>query len=293
MRPQPKETSPWNVSEDGLQSRGLRSQNWCVPHGRRLESRSQPLTRVIELEIVPRLVLSQRVEPVAPVAALPLRDTGFIEEFARLVLVGEEARICDCLDLARARGSTIEAIYLDLLSATARRMGELWDQDLVHFGDVTVGLIRLQRILRDYGDAFQNEVPHRDQGYRALIVSTPGEQHSFGLSMVGEFFHRAGWGVSGGPGMTLDDMLRQVHHDSFAMIGISLSCETKLELLARCIGRLRGASRNRAPVVLVGGRLFSDHPELVAQVGADGTAGDAMQAVATAEAMIAQVRRGG
>jgi hypothetical protein len=45
------------------------------------------------------------------------------------------------------------------------------------------------------------------------------------------------------------------------------------------IQSIRRASRNRGVGVLVGGRLFIEHPDYVARVGADATAVDGRQAI--------------
>ena len=37
------------------------------------------------------------------------------------------------------------------------------------------------------------DATYKEGGRRALLVSVPGEQHSFGVTMVAEFFRRAGW----------------------------------------------------------------------------------------------------
>lgn len=56
--------------------------------------------------------------------------------------------------------------------------------------------------------------------------------------------------------------------------------------MKRVIEAARGASRNRDLIVMVGGPLFIENPELVALVGADATARDAKEAVLRADAMV-------
>ena len=54
---------------------------------------------------------------------------------------------------------------------------------------------------------------------------------------------------------------------------------------------LRRASRNPDLVILVGGRVFSERPELAQDVGADGTAADGELAVALAVTILEQRAR--
>jgi methanogenic corrinoid protein MtbC1 len=146
------------------------------------------------------------------------------------------------------------------------------------FTDVTVGLARLQHLLRELSAPFENEAEHAAHGRRILLGPAPGEQHTFGTLMVEEFFRRAGWDVAGGP-RSPDEILHLVRREWLDVVGLSASCDILFDGLAGLVGAIRRASRNRNVGVLVGGRLFNEHPELVARVGADATAIDGRQAV--------------
>ncbi len=99
------------------------------------------------------------------------------------------------LDALRAGGMSAEAVITEVLSATARHLGVMWEQDRCTFVDVTLGLSRLQQLLRIYGPAFEAEPALQGSGRRLLLAVVPGEQHTFGLAIVEEFFRRAGWHV--------------------------------------------------------------------------------------------------
>ena len=45
-------------------------------------------------------------------------------------------------------GLPVERVLLDLLAPSARLMGEMWTADQVSFVDVTLGLSRIQQMLR-------------------------------------------------------------------------------------------------------------------------------------------------
>ena len=121
-----------------------------------------------------------------------------------------------------------------------------------------------------------------------LLLPSPGEQHTFGLVMVGEFFRRAGWDVSGGAWTTGADAATLVGAEWFDAVGFSLGAEIHLEALAESIRAVRQASSNPDVVVLVGGPLFGECPEYVQQVGADGMTIDGRDAPALAERLIAE-----
>jgi methanogenic corrinoid protein MtbC1 len=187
-------------------------------------------------------------------------------------------------------GVPLELLYLDLLAPAARHLGILWEQDICDFGEVTVGLCNLRQVVRELSPLFLLGSGGFDPRRRALFLTMPGDQHSFGLYLVAEFFRRAGWVVSTGTPNSRHEISQLVGRESFAIVGLSVGCGTRLDTVATCIQAIRHLSRNRAVGVFVGGPAFVETPRYVSVVGADGTAPDASQAVMKAEAFIAGVQ---
>jgi methanogenic corrinoid protein MtbC1 len=146
--------------------------------------------------------------------------------------------------------------------------------------------------MRELGPAFRCEAEQQAHGRRALLAPVPGEQHTFGLVMVAEFFCRAGWDVWSGPAAARSDLVGLVRGTWFAVVGLSVAGDGHLDSLASTIRAVRRASRNRGIGVLVGGPAFIDHPELAATVGADATAVDGRQAVLQAQNLLTLLSRG-
>lgn len=253
------------------------------------------LVRTIETEIIPRLMLAHRGVPDARPAAgegSVVPGAADVVELTRLILAHDAEVATSFAITLREQGSAVEALYLDLLAPSARRLGEMWDDDLCSLGDVTVGLWRLQQVAH----ALRGNYPDEEEpagGRRILLVAIPGEQHTFGLSLVAEFFRRAGWSVQNEPLPTSRDLLALVRGTWFSVVGLSASSDTKLDGLASLILSVRRVSRNRAVRLMVGGRVFVDQPELVAQLGADASAADGKQAVAQAQNLLDLLARPG
>ncbi len=288
------ESSPQEYSARDDFSRGAAPPSECeLPDYRPAQAandvRMSQLARTIEQEIIPRLMLAHRTaaEPLLRSAglahAISLDD---VKQFARLVLSHEEDAAFVAIHSLRAREVSIDRIFLELLAPTARYLGELWDDDLCNFTDVTVGLGRLQRVLRELSPALGRSVEHPAQGRRILLLPGPGDQHTFGLLMVAEFFRRAGWDVTGGAWTADVDVAALVGAEWFDVVGFSLGAENHLQALADCISALRHAACNRELKVLVGGPLFGVHPEFMARVGADGMTIDGREAPLLAEGLI-------
>ena len=254
------------------------------------------LLRTIENEIIPRLVLAQRAAPApAPVPALDgwMPKPDAIADFARLVLTKDAAVACAYAENLFKRGVPTERLYLDLLAPAAQHLGWLWEEDLCDFASVTSGLVRLQQVLHALQPMFHDEGGQRFGGRRALIVPVPGEQHTFGLFMVAAFFRRAGWSVTNDPLAALDDIVRLVSAQPFAIVGFSAGSEVRVNAIAATIRAVRRASCNRGVGILVGGPLFLEQPELAPLVGADAMAADGRAAVAQAQNLLSLLGRPG
>ncbi len=251
--------------------------------------RMSRLARTIEEEIIPRLMLAHRAapEPVArPNGVHGAITAADVEAFAKLVLSPDEDAAFSSIHSLRARDVSVEKIYLDLLAPTARYLGALWDDDLCDFTEVTVGLGRLQRVLRELSPHMGQGVEHANGGRRILLLPSPGEQHTFGLVMVAEFFRSAGWDVVGGAWAAGADAAAMVSQEWFDVVGFSLGAETRMEGLAAVVAAVRHSTCNRELAVLVGGPIFGSHPEFADQVGADGMTIDGREAPVLAESLI-------
>lgn len=248
------------------------------------------LARTIEHDVIPRIVLAHRtvqlpayvdrvpgVEPtpedVVTLTALTLRaDLQDVEAFVH----GLEAN-----------GVPLDQIYVDLLAPVARRLGEMWDADECDFATVTMGLAVLQQVVLNSGRRFSQAPQLRRDGRRAMLLPAPGEEHTFGLVIVAEFFRRAGWEVWSGNGVSLQEVIAKVRSEPFAIAAFSLASEDHLAALTNLIQRVRRASLNRRIGILVGGAVFIQRPGLVWGVGADATAADSEEATLQAEALLA------
>src|SRR6185437_15712510 len=97
----------------------------------------------------------------------------------------------------------------------------LWETDATDFANVTIAVSRLQRIMRRLGERFFEDA-NRGGDASILLTIIPGEQHSFGLSMVAEFFRRAGWNLCTGPFSSHQELTSLVHNHWFDIVGFSV-----------------------------------------------------------------------
>jgi methanogenic corrinoid protein MtbC1 len=250
------------------------------------------LARAIETDVIPRLVQAHRPPagqaPEALAAAPVSISDEEVQAFVAQIIDDSETVIAAAAAQWRHGGLAVETLYLELLGPSARHLGFMWEEDLCDFSTVTVALGRLQRLMREWSPAFGAEVDHPPHGRRALFVQPGDEQHSFGLSMVAEFFRRDGWDVLGGVGGAVTDPSAKVRDEWVDIIGFSVGSDSRIPWLKETIRAARAAARNPDLVVLVGGPPFTLRPELADEVDADGTARDGREAPHLAERLMAR-----
>jgi len=136
------------------------------------------LARIIEEDIIPRLLLAHQLGP-------PLQpetcETAFgvqhfdIDRFCHVVMHGNLASVLQHANWLAKRGAPLETIFLHLLAPTARRLGELWEADACSFSDVTIGLSRLQQAVHELAGGSGGRARAAADGAapRALFVPAP------------------------------------------------------------------------------------------------------------------------
>jgi methanogenic corrinoid protein MtbC1 len=240
--------------------------------------------------ILPKIVLALRKAPAPkPAESSAPSEASPAERLAALALGTLDDAPLALVEEMLAREMTLESIFLDLLAPAARHLGTLWESDAADFANVTLAMTRLQRIMRQLGEHFCDETV-QGNGESVLLTIIPGEQHSFGLSMVAEFFRRAGWNLCTGPFSSHQELTSLVHNHWFDVVGFSVSSDRRLDELKRDIHDIRRDSRNRRVGIILGGPMVVAQPHLVASVGADMMSSDATTAPQQARGLIQQMK---
>ncbi|MBV9538174.1 MAG: cobalamin B12-binding domain-containing protein [Acidisphaera sp.] len=254
----------------------------------------EQLVAAVETAIVPRLLMARRRRDASRAKTSAARSVFGDADTNELVLlsIGRDADAALAfVDRHCGPGIGIDVLYLDLLAPAARRLGEMWVDDSLDFTQVTVGVGRLQHVLHHLRGRFGVE-PSVGPGSRcALLAPTPGEQHTFGLAMVADFFTLAGWRVQSGPKLGRREILASVRSEWWSLVGITAGTTGKVPALRSIVRAVRSASRNAEVMVLVGGPLLGIHPDLAEMVGADASAVDGRDAVTQAQHLLALAAR--
>jgi MerR family transcriptional regulator, light-induced transcriptional regulator len=259
-------------------------------------SDEQDLSLLLENLVIPRLI-ADRSKATKWLDSASLLHAGQadrsgsinkadVEDFAQLSLTADAHELLDFVDHCLESGSSVEMIYVELLAPAARRLGEYWDADNEDFVGVTMGLWRIQEILRE----LTLRIPPKSgagHGQRsALFSAMPGEQHSFGTLMISECFQRAGWETDALIEPTRSELTAKFAKQHYDLIGLTISCDCSTGALGSLISTIKAVSVNPQIRIMIGGRVVNEQPMLVVECGADATATDACAAVELADRLV-------
>lgn len=251
-----------------------------------LVARQAKLAQIVSTSIIPRLLhLHTEVVPQAPAVETVIEalapDAADVSGLADIVLGADLEAAVAYVVVLRDRGLSMDTLFLELLEPTARHLGEMWDRDECDFIDVTLGVARLQKLLAVFNDT--HCLPSLDVRRNVLMAITPGNQHTFGATMVERFLLAAGWRVRTELDGTLKGIVAAVREEWFAVAGLTAGSDGQIASLVETIAELRRQSKNPKIAVMVGGPMFSANPQLATDVGADATAISAPAAVLVAQ----------
>lgn len=251
------------------------------------EDRSSGLTTSIVSGLMPEIADQWLMDSIerkrATLHEITVLQRHRIEEFVELLFDETTDRCQRMVDTVAAECGDPQTVVERLFEPAARVIGESWCADDCDFFKVTVAMSRMQRLFRRLTADFPLAVAP-DLTRFALLTPAPGEQHTFGLSVVDDAFRRGGWEVDCCGCEEEAEMYRLVSVNNYKVIGVSVSVDRVLAELAPIVQKLRSKSRNRLVVIMAGGSMVMQNPQAAIDAGFDLLAVDAMSAVALAEA---------
>jgi hypothetical protein len=236
------------------------------------------LKTVILERVIPELLEQHGV---LPSGACPVPIHKRVWELADLLIAADQAAACELIREVQSGTAPFLLHYATLFEPAARRLGDLWGEDICTEFDVALGLSRIQAAVRLLNAQAMRRQAAGAPGPVILIAPEPGEMHSLGAALDSEVMWNVGWNPHceyPRDDHALEDLVAATWFD---VLDLSLSTafrrEHWLPRLKKSIAAARHASRNPALIVVVGGRLFAERLAVGAQVGADAASTTALQ----------------
>lgn len=178
----------------------------------------------------------------------------------------------------RATGSSWEEIVDHYLPAAARRLGDRWCEDSVSFAEVTIGVARLQSILRDVLPDWADETRSDPMAPNVLMVVRADQYHTLGAMVAAAQLRRAGISIRLSLGLEDSETVELVARKRFDAIMISASGSERLESVRILVEKIRAGSRPVPPIVL-GGTILDTDRDARTLTGADHCTSDPQEAL--------------
>lgn len=171
---------------------------------------------------------------------------------------------------SRISFAALADVYIPL---AARRMGEAWQSDEMTWMQVSIGVGRLQSLLREIGAAWFADQAG-DTGHGTVLLIVPDrEQHTLGPMVATGQMRRYGVSVCLRIAPTLAEMRGLLAARRFDGVMISLSTRDRLDSVSKLVQFLREVSVHPVPII-VGGAVMENVQDLASCTGADFASND-------------------
>jgi len=213
-------------------------------------------------------------------------DRNFCQELLAAIERADRAGAATVVD-AWAVGRSFNQVVPELLSPTLESFGTLWSMG--HGGvSLATGYVAskvaedvLSRLLRESSTDGSPILPSKGP---VLLGNVEDDFHPLGRNMVVAFLRAAGWDVRDlGVDVPPTQFVDQAEETGARVIGASAMMHTTAKNVARIREEIDRRGLTGKVQLAVGGAVFKLRPELVAELGGDGTATSALEASALFE----------
>lgn len=192
--------------------------------------------------------------------------------------------------ISRVRnGMTVQEVYRTVLEPSLKEVGRLWETNEVdvsqehYFSHATESLMGQLRAYLRVGDTARGTV---------VLVAVGGELHEIGIRMVSDFLEAAGYHcLYLGINTPTTSIVKAIQDSEADVLAISATLALNTDAVANMIGNVRSATRRTGTKdlkVITGGSAFNMDQTLWRQVGADGYAPCADEAVRLVSRLLGQ-----
>ena len=175
-------------------------------------------------------------------------------------------------EMRRARIS-LPALADVYIPEVARRLGALWLEDRMSWMDVSIGVGRMQGLLREVGATWIADHAGDTDSGTVLLVIPDREQHTLGAMVAMSQMRRCGVSVCLRIAPGIEELRALAAVRRFDGIMISVGTKEKLAEAGRTVRLVRSATGSDCPI-LVGGAVMERVEDPAALTGADFCAND-------------------
>lgn len=213
-----------------------------------------------------------------------LPEKAFIElkeQFLAAILTAKTSRALEIAKKAVPSHEHLESFFMNIVQPAMYDIGRKWELGEISVAQEHLASSIVGRIMSGLYTTVAKPAASRGQ---AVVTAAPNEYHELGPWMVSDLLELDGWEITylgaNTPPEALLDMVRSVRP---FLLAISVTMPFNLERAADIIANIRKDETLRATKILVGGIVFNTVSDLWKQIGADGCAANAREAVLCAK----------
>lgn len=197
-------------------------------------------------------------------------DPKVMNELRAAALSAERAECTTVIKQAVASGTRREDLADFYIPELARQMGDEWCADELGFAGVTIGVSRLQSMLRDLGPDWSGDKGADPDAPSIMLIVLQDVYHTLGAMVLAGQLRRKGLSVRMMLGARAEEVVERLQQTRYDAVFISSSRGETLESLRRMVDVVKTAIDLPPPVVIGGTVLEVEAKENVtALTGAD------------------------
>lgn len=210
-------------------------------------------------------------------------DNRLAATYLVALLEGDRQRATRLLLEAAEQGRSLVDIYLQVLTPALEEVGRMWT-----LGEITVAEEHfVTTSARETMIQLRHTCPTAaSNGRTVLAAGVAGNQHDIGLQMVADVFELAGWrAINLGANVPVHDVVQAIENFEAQVLMLSAALTNHLPAVRQTILAIRGSGKP-ATKILVGGQAFDVSASVALELGADGYAATAVEALSLAEQIV-------
>jgi len=229
-----------------------------------------------------------RIEAAQPVELEPTAVEGphrrLTLQYLEAVLDGRREDGEKAILAAVDKGLAIGDVYEYVLQPAQIELGRMW-----HAGEITVADEHFaSAITQAIMSILRTRFPERERNGKCVVAAAVGgELHEIGVRMVADFFEMDGWDViylgANTPSIDIVSVVRERRAD---LLAVSASTLLHVGAVGELIEQVLEDESCAKTKVLVGGPPFRAVPDLWSELGADGSAISATEAVKLGKSLV-------
>jgi methanogenic corrinoid protein MtbC1 len=212
----------------------------------------------------------------------PLKSIA--NNYLSFLIDGNKKGAHDIIMKAFQDGTLIRDLYLNVFQVTQQESGRLWQMNKINVGQEHFITSATQLIMSQlYPYMFAHTVNEK----KIIVSCITGELHEIGPRMVADLFEMDGWNsYYFGANTPQNSLIKaiEVHHPD--VLAISVTMTYNLSAVSDLIETIRNNKETDYLKIIVGGYPFNLADKLWNNVGADGTADNAVGAIELASKLI-------